>query len=113
MVRIHRIGEHPTKFEIFDRPLELRDVVANRDERRVVALGAREIEKLAAVVEPRAQLRQRDDDLIELLLLAAKLLRAFRIAPDVGILELAGDGVEALALLIEVKDTSEAARFAP
>jgi len=56
-------------------------------------------------------LGQRADDLIELLLFPAEVLRALRIIPDVRILELAGDDFEALALRFEVKDTSAAVPF--
>jgi hypothetical protein len=58
-------------------------------------------------------LRQRADDLIELFLLPAEILRPLRIAPDVRVFELARDDFEAFALRFEVKDTSGAASSGP
>jgi hypothetical protein len=58
-------------------------------------------------------LRQRADDLIELFLLPAEILRALRIAPDIGVFELARDDFEAFTLCFEVKDTSGAAPSGP
>src|SRR5439155_8714761 len=108
IVRIHRIREHAPKLEIGDLLLELRNVGADRSERRIVALGACEIEELGAVVQALVEQDQCADDLIELFLFAAQILRALRIVPDVRVLELAGDDFEALALRFEVKDISAA-----
>ena len=101
--------EHPAELQILDGSLQLGNVVAYRRKRGIVAFSARQFKQLAAVREPLAQLRQCDDNVVELLFLAPQVLRALRIVPDVRVLELARNNVEPFALHIEVKDTSEAA----
>jgi hypothetical protein len=105
--------EHPAELEIRHRPLELRDVGLDGEQRCVVGFRAREVVELAAVVEPLGESGQDMDDAVELLLLLAEVLRALRIVPDLRILELAVDRGEARRLDVEVKDTSEAARRGP
>ena len=72
----------------FSRP---REVVAHGLQRRVVALGARQLEQLRAVGEPGVDRGQRADDVVERLLLLAQRLRALLVVPDLRVLELAGD----------------------
>ena len=52
--RVHRMVEHPPELELADRLLEVGDVVAQRVQRRVVVLGARELEQLVDVGRGRA-----------------------------------------------------------
>ena len=78
----------------------------------VVLLFARELVELAGFVERLLDAVQRRDDGLELGALAAQILRALGIGPDGGILELAVDFLEALALDVIVKDTSAARRNA-
>jgi len=75
-------------------------------ERRVVV--AREVEQLARVGDAAGDALERADDAFEGLLLAPQLLRALRVVPQPGILELAVQRLEALLLGLEVKDTSAA-----
>jgi len=106
VVRVHRIREHPAELEVGDGPGEAGDVVADRGDRRVVAVGARELEELAAVGEPPVEFGERRDDAFELLLLAPELLRLLGIAPDLRVLERAADLLQRLRLQVEVKGTS-------
>jgi hypothetical protein len=105
--------EHPPELELGHRAPELRHVVDDRRERRVVTLGACEFVELPAVAEPAVNAGERVDDAVERLLLAAELLRPRRIVPDLRILELALDRGETRRFQIEVKDTSGAGWCAP
>ena len=105
--------EHPAELERLDRLLSARDVVADGDERRVVALASRELEELGAVDEHAVDAGQRDDDRVERLLFLAERLRALGIVPDLRILELAADFGQPRRLDLEVKDTSGAGLRAP
>jgi hypothetical protein len=104
--------EHAPELEIGDAPLDAADVAFDGTQRRVVGFRASELVELLAVVELAAELGQRQDDAVELLLLLAELLRARRIVPDLRVLELAIDGGEACGLDVEVKDTSATGRSA-
>jgi hypothetical protein len=53
------------------------------------------------------------DHLLELGALPAELLRAFRIVPDAGLFQLARYFLEALALVVVIKDTPSRNRCAP
>ena len=72
----------------------------------LVRLGAGELEELRAVFQSLSQARQGADELVELLFLFSQLLRPLLVAPDAGILERFRNGVQALRLGVEVKDTS-------
>jgi len=100
--------EHPPELEPADGLLDAGDVVAHGDERRIVALGARQLEQLAAVREIAVDVAKRADDRLERLLLPAERLRALGIVPDLGVLELALDLGQPRRLDLEVKDTSGA-----
>jgi hypothetical protein len=53
------------------------------------------------------------DDFLELRAFLAELLRPFRILPDIRLLELAGNFLQALALVVVIKDTSSRTACAP
>jgi hypothetical protein len=53
------------------------------------------------------------DDVLELRTLLAELLRPLRILPYIGLLELAGDFLQLLALVVVIKDTSSRTACAP
>jgi hypothetical protein len=75
-------------------------------------LLARELVQLAGLVQGLRNAVQRGDDGLELGALAAQILGALGIRPDAGVLELAVDLFEALALRVIVKDTSATQRSA-
>jgi hypothetical protein len=98
--------EHPTEFHAVHGVFEPVDVARHPDQRRVVALGARQFEQLRAVLQPRVEIGERADDRFELLSFLAQLLRPLRVVPDPGILERPRDSGKALRIDLEVKDTS-------
>jgi hypothetical protein len=53
------------------------------------------------------------DDFLELGALLAELLGSIRIVPNTGLLELAGDFLQALMLVVVIKDTSSRNACAP
>jgi hypothetical protein len=53
------------------------------------------------------------DDFFQLGALPSQLLRAFRVIPNAGLLELAGYFLKVLALVVVIKDTSSRIGFAP
>jgi hypothetical protein len=81
-------------------------------ESALVLLFDGELVELACLVERLLDAVQRRDDGFELGALAAEALRALGSGPDGGILELAVDLFEPLALDVIVKDTSAARRSA-
>jgi len=86
----------------------LRDVGLDCGERRIVVLGARELEQLACVAQPAVETGEDADDVLELFLFAPQLLGAPGIGPDVGLLEFPRYLGETRLLALEVKDTSAA-----
>jgi hypothetical protein len=98
--------EHPAEFHVVDDAFELGDVAFERHQRRIVAFRATHLEQFGAVREPDAEIGERVDDAFELLFLAAQLLRALLVVPDLGVLELARNRLQPGCLGIEVKDTS-------
>jgi hypothetical protein len=86
----------------------LRDVGLDRGERRIVVLGARELEQLACVAQLAVEAGEDADGVLELLLFAPQLLGALGVGPDVGLLELPRYLGETRLLALEVKDTSAA-----
>ena len=80
--------EHAPELEVFNRFTDFRDVTLYRAHRGVVGLGARQPEQLGAVGQVRLQVRQRIDYALELLFLAAQVLRSLRVVPDLRVFEL-------------------------
>jgi hypothetical protein len=81
-------------------------------ERAGIGFLARELVKLASLVERPLDALQRPDYGFELGALATEPLRALGVGPNGRILELAVDLLEALTLRVIVKDTSAARRSA-
>jgi hypothetical protein len=81
-------------------------------ERARVLLFARELVEPRGLVERLLDAFQRRDDGFELGALLAQILRALLVGPNGGILELAVDFFEPLALGVIVKDTSATPRSA-
>ena len=112
IVRVHLAREHAAELEhleLFRQVLDLTDDIV---ERARVFFLARELVELAGLVERLLDAVQRPDDGFELGALSAQALRALGIRPDDGVLELAVDLFEPLALGFIVKDTSAARRSA-
>jgi hypothetical protein len=112
-VRVHLAREHAPELEPRDLGSDsvyLADQVG--EQRRVVFL-AREPVQLLSLAERLVDAAQRADDALELRALAAEVLRALGVRPDIRIFELAVDLFETLALRVEVKGTSAKRRCAP
>jgi hypothetical protein len=88
--------------------LELLQLRCDAEDRRVVLLGAAELEQLRGVGKAAADAAERADDRFQRLLFLAELLRALLVAPDLGVRERPFYLGEPLFLALEVKDTSAA-----
>jgi hypothetical protein len=108
VVRVERIAEHPLEFEFRDFPAEPGGIRFDRQQRRVVVIGARHLEQLLRVAQTAAQALHPPDDVVEQLLLPAEFLRLLRVVPDVRVFEFARNLLQSLRLGIDVKDTSTA-----
>ena len=111
-MRVHLAGEHAPELEqleLLGHALNLTDDVV---ERARILLFGRELVKLAGLVERLLDPIQRRDDGFELGAFLPELLRALGVGPHSGILELAVDFLEPLALGVIVKDTSATLRNA-
>ncbi len=106
VVRVHRVGEHAAEFEAFHRGAYAREIGLHGDERVVVVFALGEFEQFGGVAQRRADALQRADRVVEGLAFFAEILCALLILPDRGILAQCADFLQALALGIEVKDTS-------
>jgi hypothetical protein len=104
-VRVHRAREHALELQHLGALADRVEVGDHRVGGRIVALGHRHPEQVSGFVDPGQQRGQRADDPVEQGALAAEFLGPLWIFPDGGILQFAGDFLEALALAIEVKDT--------
>ena len=78
-----------------------------------IALFRGHLQELARVAQAARQLIETVDDLFELGAFLAELLRPIRVVPDAGLLELAGYFLQALVLVVVIKDTSSRSRCAP
>ena len=78
-----------------------------------IGLFGRHLQELARVAQAASQPIEIVDDLLELRALPAELLRAIRIVPDTRLLELASYFLQALVLVVVIKDTSSRSRCAP
>jgi len=111
-MRVHLASEHAAELEdleLLGHPLdEIDDVL----ESALVLLFDGKLAELACLVERLLDAVQRRDDGFELGALTTQALCALGIRPDGGILELAVDLLEPLALDVIVKDTSAARRSA-
>ena len=85
---VHRAGEHAAEFHVFDNGAHAGGVGLDGLDGVIVALFAGQLEQLGATVEVFVELGQRKDHRFERFLLAAQLLGAFRVVPDLGAFEL-------------------------
>ena len=72
-----------------------------------------QLQNLAGIAQAERQPVQTGDDLLEFRALPAQFLRALGVVPDSGLLEFAGYFLQALALVVVIKDTSSKSRYAP
>ena len=97
---------HPAEFELLDVGLEEGGVIGDGGQAVHVGIGLGHLEELGVVRQAAGEPVERDDDVVERLLLAPELLGLLGIVPDRRILERGVDGPQAFGFGIVVKDTS-------
>jgi hypothetical protein len=112
-VLVHLAGKHPAKLQTLDLLGDVLELRSEIDEGLLVGLLARKLVELGRLGQRALEAGERIDYGLERRALAAEILRALLIRPDVLVLELAIDFLEPLAFLIIVKDTSGGRRSAP
>jgi hypothetical protein len=111
-VRIHLAGEHALELQLLHVLLEQPEVALDGARGGFVVLLDGEAEQLVGVLQTVAEAIERAYDLLEASALAPQLLRLVGRIPDGGVLQLAADLGEPLALEVVLKETSGAARCA-
>jgi hypothetical protein len=112
-VRVHLAGKHALELELLDLEAEAIDVSLDVGGRVRVRLDRDQIEELRRVAQGALEAIQATDHLLELGALLAEFLCAVRVAPNAGLLELALYFLQALMLVIVIKDTSSRNRCVP
>jgi len=113
VVRIHLAGKHALELEPFDFAGQRRCVRLDLLKQAFVAFLRGQLHNLAGIAQAARQPVQTGDDLLEFRALPAQFLRALGVVPDSGLLEFAGYFLQALALVVVIKDTSSKSRYAP
>ena len=104
--RVGRVVEHAAELKRGNGLLDFVDVGGNGIQRVVVVLLARHRKQLIGILEAIGYTIERQDDVLERLLLFAQFLRALGVVPDLRVFEFARNGVQLIEFLIVVKDTS-------
>ena len=112
-VRVHLAGEHPLELEPLHAGGELDRIALDLGGGAGIGLVGRHLQELARVAQTAAQAIEIVDDFLELRALLTELLRPLRILPNIRLLELAGDFLQALVLIVVIKDTSSRTACAP
>jgi hypothetical protein len=108
IIGIHRIGEHPAELEIRHVLLESLHIAGHRLEARFVVFFPHHRKQLAIVLQRLRDALHATDHLLERFTLLAELLCALVVLPDRRIFGELDHFSQAVALGIEVKDTSAA-----
>jgi hypothetical protein len=111
-MRVHFARKHAAELEELDLLRHGLDHADDIVDRAGVRFLLRELVELGGLVETLLDAVQGCDDGVELGALEPQVLRTLGSGPDGGILELAVDLFEALALRVIVKDTSATQRSA-
>jgi hypothetical protein len=104
--RVGRVVEHPAEFQLLDVGFERGGVVGDGLKAIHVAVFLRHLEQLGVVRQAAGEPVERDDHVVERLLLAAEFLGFLRVVPDRGIFERCVDRPQTFGFGIVVKDTS-------
>jgi hypothetical protein len=104
-VRIHLAGKHALEFQRLDLARDPLDIGGNRRDSTFVLFGLGQLQQLVRAAQAIIQAADAVDDLVELRAFLAKLLRAFRVVPDVRVFKFAADFLETFLLRLVVKDT--------
>jgi hypothetical protein len=101
------------KFEPFDRRRQTRGVSLDLLGRAGVGLFGRQFEQFSGVAQTACQAVQVADHSFQHRSFFSEFLRAVRVVPDAGLLELASYFLKALVLVVVIKDTSSRSRCVP
>jgi hypothetical protein len=112
-VRVHFAGKHALKFEFLDLETQAIDVGLDFLGRARVGFLRGQVQKFRRIAQTALQAVQTADDLLEFGALLAELLRALRVIPNAGLLELALYFLQTLVPIVVIKDTSSKSRYAP
>jgi hypothetical protein len=112
-VRIHLAGKHTLKLEPLDHRRQTRDVSLDLIGRLGVGLFGDQFEQFRGVAQAAREVVQVVDHPFELRSFFSEFLRAIRVVPDAGLLELASYFLKALVLVVVIKDTPSRSRCVP
>jgi hypothetical protein len=112
-VGIHLAWEHALEFEALDIQVQAVRIRFNLPDRPNIALADNEIEQLARIRDGARQPIEAADDVFQLGAFPAKFLRPLRLVPDARLFQFARDFLQALVLIVVIKDTPLKSRCAP
>jgi hypothetical protein len=112
-VRIHLAGKHALELQPFHFYGESGGVPFDFVGRPGIGLLGRQFQQLSRVAQPPGNPVQTLNDALQLRSLPPQLLGAVGIVPDAGLLEFAGYFLQALMLVVVIKDTSSRNRCVP
>jgi hypothetical protein len=110
---IHLAWEHALEFKALNIQVQAVRIRFDLPDRPQITLARGQFEQLACISDRARQPIKAADDVFQLGALTAKFLRPFRLVPDAGLLQLARDFLQALVLIIVIKDTPLRSRCAP
>jgi hypothetical protein len=111
-VRIHLAGEHALEFQLLDLEGQSLGVGLDSIDGVRIRLGRGQIQQLGRIGQGAREPIESADDLLELGAFLSQFLRAVRVVPDTGLLELALYFLQPLVLIVVIKDTSSKSRCA-
>jgi hypothetical protein len=112
-MRVHRAWKHALEFEPFNIEIQAGGIRFDFRGRAEIPLAGRKLKQLTRIGDAARQPIEAADDLLEPGALAAELLRPVRLVPDAGLFQFARDLLEALVLIVVIKDTPLKSRYAP
>jgi hypothetical protein len=110
---IHLSREHALEFEALDVLVQAVRIRLDLPDGAEVALARGELQQLAGIGDGARQPIEAADDVFQFGALPAKFLRPLGLVPDAGLLQFARDFLQALVLIVVIKDTPLKSRCAP
>jgi len=110
---IHLAWEHALEFETLDIQVQAVCIRLYLPDCPQIALARGKLEQLARIGDGARQPIDAADDVFQFGALPAKFLRPLRLVPDAGLLQFARDFLQALVLIVVIKDTPLKSRCAP
>src|ERR1700691_2084392 len=112
-MRVHLAGKHTLEFEFLDIEVQADRVRFDLRGRTEIALAGGKLEQLARIGDCARQPIEAADDVFQSRALPAEFLRPVRLVPDAGLFQFAGYLLQALVLIVVIKDTPLKSRCAP